>query len=59
MQVFFRSYEGVGKSSLLLQFIDQRFRDKYDSTVGVEFGGKTIDYAGRNIKLQIWDTVGL
>jgi len=33
----------VGKSCILLRFIDQRFIPIHDMTVGVEFGNKTID----------------
>jgi Ras-related protein Rab-2A len=49
---------GVGKSCLLLQFIDKRFRQKHEVTIGVEFGAKMIEYDTLNIKLQIWDTAG-
>lgn len=53
----------VGKSCLLLRFIDQRFIPIHDMTVGVEFGNKTIDLnrEGKDplkLKLQIWDTAG-
>ena len=34
---------GVGKSCLLLQFIDKRFRQKHEVTIGVEFGAKLIE----------------
>lgn len=49
---------GVGKSCLLLQFTDKRFRQQHDLTIGVEFGARTIQIAEKNIKLQIWDTAG-
>mmetsp|Transcript_52882 Transcript_52882/g.60752 ORF Transcript_52882/g.60752 Transcript_52882/m.60752 type:complete len:214 (+) Transcript_52882:35-676(+) len=49
---------GVGKSCLLLQFIDRRFRQKHEVTIGVEFGARMINIDGKNIKLQIWDTAG-
>lgn len=49
---------GVGKSCLLLQFTDKRFRQQHDLTIGVEFGARTIQIQDRNIKLQIWDTAG-
>jgi hypothetical protein len=48
---------GVGKSCLLLQFIDHRFRQKHEVTIGVEFGAKMITVGEKTIKLQIWDTV--
>ena len=49
---------GVGKSCLLLQFTDKRFRQQHDLTIGVEFGARTIQINDKNIKLQIWDTAG-
>jgi Ras-related protein Rab-1A len=49
---------GVGKSSLLLQYIDSIYADNYISTIGVDFKIKTIDLDGKQIKLQIWDTAG-
>jgi Ras-related protein Rab-2A len=48
---------GVGKSCLLLQFTDKRFRQQHDLTIGVEFGARTVQISNKNIKLQIWDTV--
>lgn len=49
---------GVGKSCLLLQFTDKRFRQQHDLTIGVEFGARTVQIQNKNIKLQIWDTAG-
>jgi Ras-related protein Rab-2A len=48
----------VGKSCLLLQFTDQRFRQDHDLTIGVEFGAKIVDVDGKSVRLQIWDTAG-
>ena len=50
---------GVGKSCLLLQFTDKRFQPVHDLTIGVEFGARMINIDGKQIKLQIWDTVSL
>jgi hypothetical protein len=47
----------VGKSCLLLQFTDKRFQPVHDLTIGVEFGARMINIDGKQIKLQIWDTV--
>ena len=33
----------VGKSCLLLQFTDQRFKAAHDLTIGVEFGSRTVE----------------
>lgn len=49
---------GVGKSCLLLQFTDKRFRNDHDLTIGVEFGARMVTVANKDIKLQIWDTAG-
>ena len=51
------SLSGVGKSCLLLQFTDKRFQPVHDLTIGVEFGARMINIEGKQVKLQIWDTV--
>ena len=48
----------VGKTSLLLRYIDDDFPDKHLTTVGVEHLLKSFEYRGFNIQLQIWDTAG-
>ena len=48
----------VGKSCILLQFTDKKFRVEHEITVGVEFGEKTIELNRKVIKIQIWDTAG-
>ena len=52
------SFEGVGKSCLLLQFTDKRFQPVHELTIGVEFGARMIHIEGKQIKLQVWDTAG-
>jgi len=32
----------VGKSCLLLQYIDSRFKEAHELTIGVDFGSKTM-----------------
>ena len=48
----------VGKSCILLQFTDNKFRNQHELTIGVEFGAKTIQINGKSVKIQIWDTAG-
>lgn len=48
---------GVGKSCLLLQFTDHRYRHQHEITIGVEFGSQMLNINKNNIKLQIFDTV--
>lgn len=49
---------GVGKSSILLRYVDDEFRINYSTTIGVDFKIKTVDFADKKIKTQIWDTAG-
>jgi len=49
---------GVGKSCLLLNFIDKGFRKEHLVTIGVDFGSKIVDVKGIKYKLLIWDTAG-
>eukprot|EP00026_Physarum_polycephalum_P002025 Phypoly_transcript_02029.p1 GENE.Phypoly_transcript_02029~~Phypoly_transcript_02029.p1 ORF type:complete len:983 (+),score=158.19 Phypoly_transcript_02029:31-2949(+) len=49
---------GVGKSALLMRYVDDKFEPNYISTIGVDFKIKTIENNGKLIKLQIWDTAG-
>ncbi|XP_041837371.1 ras-related protein Rab-4A isoform X2 [Melanotaenia boesemani] len=49
---------GTGKSCLLHQFIEKRFKDESNHTIGVEFGSKIISVVNKTVKLQIWDTAG-
>lgn len=49
---------GVGKSNLLLRFVDNKFEPSHISTIGVDFKIKTIMIGEITIKMQIWDTAG-
>merc|ERR1711998_160283 len=52
---------GVGKSSILLRFVDDRFDESsMDPTIGVDFKVKMFDVPGEDqrLKLTIWDTAG-
>jgi len=49
---------GVGKSTLLCQYVNKRFNDRYKSTVGADFLTKDIVIGDRPVTLQIWDTAG-
>jgi len=49
---------GVGKTSLLFRFADDKFNNSFISTIGIDFKIRTIEVDGKKIKLQIWDTAG-
>jgi len=48
----------VGKTALLMRYIEDRFEEEYLSTIGVDFYLKTITLDNKEIKLQAWDTGG-
>ncbi|KAK0426572.1 hypothetical protein QR680_009777 [Steinernema hermaphroditum] len=49
---------GVGKTSLLKQYVDHSFAQHYKATVGVDFLTKTLKVAKRSVTVQLWDTAG-
>ena len=48
----------VGKTTLLLKYVDGYFPTIYVATIGVVFNIKKIKIDGIDINLQIWDTAG-
>jgi Ras-related protein Rab-18 len=48
---------GVGKSSLLMRFIEDAF-EEVSPTVGVDFKLKMMNVDGKRLKLTVWDTAG-
>ncbi|CAK72940.1 unnamed protein product (macronuclear) [Paramecium tetraurelia] len=48
----------VGKSALLFKFCDNEFPEKHNSTIGVDFKTKSLEFNNKAFKLQIWDTSG-
>jgi small GTP-binding protein len=48
----------VGKTSLLLQYIDRECPENHMATIGVEFRDKIIQIDNKKVKLQVWDTSG-
>ena len=48
----------VGKTCILLKYVDNKFEESNIATVGVDYMDKMIEYKNFNIKLQIWDTSG-
>jgi len=49
---------GVGKSSLMLRFVDDRFDPETAATIGVDFRVTRMNIDGNEVKLAIWDTAG-
>lgn len=48
----------VGKSCLLVRFVDNIFDSEYITTIGVDFQFKSFQIEEQKFKLDIWDTAG-
>ena len=48
----------VGKTSLMLRYAENVFKDKHISTIGVDFKIVKVKVGDIYVKLQIWDTAG-
>jgi len=48
----------VGKSCLLLRYLNDSFNDKHEVTIGLEFGKVMAKINNKDVKIDIWDTAG-
>jgi Ras-related protein Rab-1A len=49
---------GVGKTSIVRQYVYNDYGDNYNTTIGVDFSCKTMTVQDKIIRIQIWDTAG-
>ncbi|KAL7714847.1 Uncharacterized protein QTN25_007573 [Entamoeba marina] len=49
---------GVGKTSIVNQFIYDHFDANYQQTIGANYSSKTMYFLGNHFRLQIWDCAG-
>ena len=49
---------GVGKTSLINQFVNKTFSSQYKLTIGTDCLTKDVIIDSRHVTLQIWDTAG-
>lgn len=49
---------GVGKTSLMQQYVTKKFDNRYKATIGADFLTKEVEINGQTVGLQIWDTAG-
>ena len=50
--------KNVGKTSLVYRYIENKFRDSYKATLGVNLLKKDMDVDGKGVSVQIWDLGG-
>ena len=58
LKVIVLGESGVGKTSLLLRYVSNKFTIATKSTIGTDFLTKQIDVGDKTVTLQIWDTAG-
>ena len=49
---------GVGKTSLIRRFVQNKFSEDYISTIGVRVSSKVVEFENNEVKLLIWDVAG-
>jgi small GTP-binding protein len=49
---------GVGKTSLIRRFVEDRFDDRYLTTIGVKISRKTLVRSYGSMNMLIWDLAG-
>jgi len=49
---------GTGKTSLVQQFVQSKFSEKYHSSVGVKIDRKVVDVNGSAVTIVLWDLAG-
>ncbi len=49
---------GVGKSTSIHRFIEDKFRANYVPTLGVQISKKSFEIDGHSIEMMIWDLAG-
>jgi len=58
LKVIILGDSGVGKTSLMNQYVNKKFDNRYKATIGADFLTKELDVDGTTVTLQIWDTAG-
>ena len=58
LKVIILGDSGVGKTSLMNQFVNKKFSNQYKATIGADFLTKEVMVDDRLVTMQIWDTAG-
>ena len=57
-KLIFLGDQGTGKSSILNRFVDDKFDETYQATIGLDFQSKNIQIDNQDIHLLLYDTAG-
>ncbi|KAL1297740.1 hypothetical protein AAFC00_006279 [Neodothiora populina] len=58
LKVIILGDSGVGKTSLMNQFVNKKFSASYKATIGADFLTKEVLVDDRLVTMQLWDTAG-
>merc|ERR1712032_876644 len=58
LKVIILGDSGVGKTSLMNQYVNKKFSNQYKATIGADFLTKEVQVDDRLVTMQIWDTAG-
>ncbi|KAL1326902.1 hypothetical protein HN51_037027 [Arachis hypogaea] len=58
LKVILLGDSGVGKTSLMNQYVYRKFSQHYKATIGADFVTKELQVDDKLVTLQIWDTAG-
>ncbi|KAL2914584.1 Ras-related protein Rab-7 [Polyrhizophydium stewartii] len=58
LKVIILGDSGVGKTSLMNQYVNNKFSTQYKATIGADFLTKEVLVEERSVTMQIWDTAG-
>jgi len=58
LKVIILGDSGVGKTSLMNQYVHRKFSNQYKATIGADFLTKEVMIDDKLVTLQIWDTAG-
>eukprot|EP01114_Cavostelium_apophysatum_P002522 TRINITY_DN1224_c0_g2_i1.p1 TRINITY_DN1224_c0_g2~~TRINITY_DN1224_c0_g2_i1.p1 ORF type:complete len:216 (+),score=43.17 TRINITY_DN1224_c0_g2_i1:96-743(+) len=58
LKVILLGESGVGKSSIMNQYVHEKFTADYKATIGADFLTKHLNINDKAVTMQIWDTAG-
>lgn len=58
LKVIILGDSGVGKTSLMNQYVNKKFTNQYKATIGADFLTKEVMIDEKLVTMQIWDTAG-
>ncbi len=58
LKVIILGDSGVGKTSVIQQYVNGKFTLQYKATIGADFLTKEIDIDDKTVTMQLWDTAG-